>query len=186
MFKIKFILYLIIALKAFSACNSSEEKELVAELTTIPNHFKTIEIDSLTTFSYPKGMLQVDHLKLNGDYQFADLINVQYAVVQIDLKETNDELDLKLFSNIKLSELQLKMVDPVSSKLEQFSLNNIKGYSTEIDAKVYGWPSKLHYWISIVELDDKYVTTITWTTDNRIKEFKEDAEMIVKSFRMKD
>jgi len=167
-----------------SACNSSEKKEIVIELTPIPNHFKTIEIDSLVTFSCPKEMHQVENLKLLGDYQFADLINVQYAVIQLDLKESIDELDLKQFTSAKLGELQLKMVDPVSSKLETFSLKEIKGYSTEFDTDVFGWPRKLHYWISVVELDDKFVTTITWTTEDRIKDFKGDAEMIVKSFRL--
>lgn len=181
MFKFQYFLYFIFAGFIFSACNSNQEKETI-ELVEIPSHFKTIEIDSLVTFACPKEMPQAENLKLQGDYQFADLINVQYVVVQIASKE----LDLKSYSTAKLDELQLKMVDPTSSKLEPFSLNEIQGYSTEIDAKVYGWPSKLHYWISVVELDDNFVTTIAWTTEDRIKDFKEDAEIIIKSFRMKD
>ena len=80
----------------------------------------------------------------------------------------------------------LKMVDPISTKSEQFSINNIKGYSTEVDADVYGWPSKLHYWISTVELDDRFITIIAWTTADRVNYFEQDAEVIVGSFRMKD
>lgn len=150
----------------------------------IPDHFKTIFIDSTVTFACPKEMLQVENLKLSGDFQFSNLIDVQYAVVQIDLK--TEELNLKEFTEIKLDDLKRKMVDPTLSELETFSLDKIKGYSCDIDTDVYGWPDKLHYWISTIELEDKFVTTITWTTEDRIKDFKKDAEMITRSFRMKD
>lgn len=166
-----------------SACNSSVEKETEIELPKIPDHFKTISIDSTVTFSCPKEMLQVENLKLSGDFQFSSLIDVQYAVVQIDLK--TEELNLKEFTEIKLDDLKRKMVDPTLSELETFSLDKIRGYFTEIETDVYGWPDKLHYWISTIELEDKFVAIITWTTEDRIKDFKKDAEMITRSFRMK-
>ena len=185
MFKSPTILYFIFIWLLLSSCNSSVQ-EAKAELPSIPSNFKTIKIDSLTTFACPKDLLQVENLKLLGDYQFADLINVQYLVVQIDLKESIGQLDLESLFDTKLRELKLKMTDPSSNKLDQFSLNEIKGYSIEIEADVYGWPAKLHYWISMIELKDKLVTSITWTTEDRAKAFEKDAEMIVKSFRMKN
>lgn len=166
------------------ACNSSAEKNQEIELAQIPESYKIISIDSIVTFACPKEMLQVENLKLPGDFQFSNLIDVQYAVVQIDLK--SEELKLKEYTYAKLDDLKRKMVDPILSELEIFSLDEIKGYSTEIETDVYGWPDKLHYWISTVELEDKFVTAIVWTTLDRIKGFEKDAEMISKSFRLKD
>lgn len=182
MFKSPFLLFFSLTVLFFTACNSHNVKES-EEHIQIPNNFKTLEIDSLTIFACPKEMLQVENLRLAGDFQFADLINVRYAVVQIDPKESNNQTDLKSFFSAKLDDLTLKMVGPVSNEAEQFSINDIKGYSKEIDANVYGWPRKLHYWISVVELKDKFVTNIVWTTEDKVKDFEMDAEVIVKSFR---
>lgn len=167
-----------------SACNSSVEKETEIELPQIPDHYKTISIDSIVTFACPNEMLQVENLKLSGDYQFSNLIDVRYAVLQIDIKE--EVLNLKEFTEVKLDDLKRKMVDPTLSELETFTLDKIKGCSTEIESDVYGWPNKLYYWISIVELEDKFVTVIVWTTVERVKDFEKDAETITRSFRLKN
>lgn len=166
-----------------SACNSGVEKDKEIDLPKIPNNFRTISIDSNVTFACPKEMLQVENLKLSGDFQFSNLIDVQYAVVQVASK--SEESSLKEFTEIKLEDLKRKMVDPTLNELQTFYLDKIKGYSTEIKTDVYGWPDRLHYWISIIELEDKFVTTVVWTTIERTKEFEMDAEMIVRSFRMK-
>lgn len=168
----------ILLLVLLSACANPEiEKEI--KLPEIPTHFSSILLDDSITFSYPKELLPVENLKLHGDFQFADLINVQYTVLQFD----DTEKSLKAFANEKIIALQNRMVEPSSNELVAFQLKKINGYESQFDADLYGWPSRLHFWISIVELNSKYVTTIAWTTKDRIKEFEEAAEMIVKSFR---
>lgn len=180
-YRITFLFFIAFIL---TACNSSLDKETEIELPKIPDHFKTISIDSIVTFACPNEMLQVENLKLSGDYQFSNLIDVQYAVVQVDLK--TEELNLKEFTEIKLDDLKRKMIDPNLNELEAFSLDKIKGYFTEIETDVYGWPDKLHYWISTVELEDKFVTVIVWTIVERVKDFGKDAEIITRSFRLKN
>ena len=170
-------------LLVISSCSTAESEKPV-ELEKIPAHFTTIPVDNSTTFSYPSEMLETENLKYESKIQYSDLINVQYAVLQEDSKE--EELDLKSFSIDKLEKLQQKMVEPSSNKLTAFALKEISGYETEFEADGYGWPSKLVYWISVVELKHKFITTIAWTTIDRKERYEKKAMLIVKSFRMKD
>ena len=102
-------------------------------------------------------------------------------VVQEDDKSNT----LNLFAADKLEKIQRKMEELSSNKLTSFKLQDIKGVETKFESKVYGWPSKLFFWISVVELKNKFVTTITWTTIDRKDKFQKDAELIIKSFRRK-
>jgi len=169
----------LICLFAISSCSTTASEKLV-ELEKIPAHFKTIPVDNSTTFSYPAEMLATENLRYESKFQFSDLINVQYAVLQEDDK---GEMDLKSFSIDKLEELQQKMIEPSSIKLKAFTLKEINGYEIEFEADAYGWPSRLEYWISVVELKHKFITTIAWTTIDRKAKFQKDAGLMVKSFR---
>ena len=188
MFEIKLVAVLkyinftfsLILLLVISSCSTAEFEKPV-ELEKIPAHFTTIQVDNSTTFSYPAEMLATENLKYESKFQFSDLINVQYTVLQEDSKE--GEIDLKLFSTGKLEELQQKMVEPSSNKLTAFTLKEINGYEAEFEADVYGWPSRLVYWISIVELKGKFITTIAWTTADRKEKFEKEALLITRSFR---
>lgn len=182
---LKINLYLFIfSLTILFGCASDTDKELEVELPKIPHDFKIIPIGSNVTFACPKDMLQVENLKLTGDYQFSNLMDVQYAVLQID--SISKGVNLKEFSENKLLDLERKMVDPEIQGTKSFAIGEINGYATEIEADVYGWPSKLHYWITTVELKNKMVTVIAWTTLDRMKEFEKDAELITSSFRRID
>jgi hypothetical protein len=167
-------------ISAISSCSTTEHEKLV-ELDKIPDYFNTIQADNSTTFSYPSEMLTTENLKYESKFQFSDLINVQYVVLQEDNNE--EGMDLKSFSIDKLEELQQKMIEPSSNKLTAFELKKINGYETVFEADTYGWSSKLVYWISVVELKHKFITTIAWTTIDRIKKFQKDAALMVKSFR---
>ena len=161
-----------------SGCSTTESEKKV-ELEEIPVHFTSLEIDNSTTFFYPAELVLTDILRYESKFQFSDLINAQYVVVQEDDKEGS----LKSFAFEKLVKLQQKMVEPSTNNLNVFQLKEINGFETQFEADTYGWPSKLVYWVSIVELKHRFITTIAWTTIDRKEKFQKDAELIVKSFR---
>jgi hypothetical protein len=177
---LKYLLFIfsLILFLASSGCSSTESEKTI-ELQKIPSHFTTLQIDNSTTFSYPSELVLTDILRYDSKFQFSDLINVQYVVVQ----EDNKGESLKLFAHKKLEQLQQKMVEPSFDKLNEFQLEEINGFETQFQAKTYGWPIKLEYWISIVELKHKFITTIVWTSTDRKETFKNDAELIINSFR---
>ena len=172
---------IVIFLLGISSCSNLESEE-PKELEEIPEHFVSLNLDKATSFSYPKEMIATENLRFESKFQFSDLINVQYVVVQ----ENDKENELKYFAKEKLSDILRKMEGPNSNKLTAFQLSDINGFETNFETDMYGWPQKLVYWISIVELKNKFITTITWTTIDRRELFKEDAELIIKSFRVKD
>lgn len=176
--KLKYLIFSLTLLLINSGCSTTDSENTI-ELEKIPSHFVSLQIDNSTTFSYPSELLLTDILRYESKFQFSDLINVQYVVVQEDKKEGS----LKAFALEKLEQLQQKMVNPSSDKLNVLELKDINGFETQFQADTYGWPSTLAYWVSIVELKHKFITTIAWTTIDRKEKFEKEAKLIVKSFR---
>ena len=164
------------------------DKEQKEEELTIPDHFRTIQLDSNYILSIPKEFHEVNNLNFSSSFQFASLIEVQYIVIQEEEKGGGEFEDLTLneYADKKLDDLQRKMRDVVRSDAVAFKFNDVSGVKTNIEADVYGWPTRICYWIGIVELEEKFVSTIAWTLVDRKNDFEADAEVIVQSVRKVD
>lgn len=166
-------------------CSAGINPEQKVEELIIPDHFRTIQLDSNYIFSIPNGFHEVSNLNFSSSFQFSNLIEAQYIVVQEEDKDGSEfeNLTLNQYADKKLEDLQRKLRNISNAEEMAFNYGTVSGVKTRIEADVYGWPTRVCYWISIIELEDKFVSTIAWTVLDRKNDFEKDAEVIVQSLR---
>ena len=167
-------------------CSAGINPEQKVEELIIPDHFRTIQLDSNYIVSIPNDFHEVSNLNFSSSLQFSNLIEAQYIVIQEEEKIGSEfeSLTLNQYADKKLEDLQRKMRNISNSEEIAFKFSTLSGVKTHIEADVYGWPTRICYWVSIVELEDKFVSTIAWTLLDRKNDFEKDAEVIVQSVRM--
>ena len=169
----------------FLRCSEGIEREQKAEELIVPDHFITIQLDSSYVISIPNEFHEVSNLNFSSSFQFSNLIEAQYIVIQEEEKSGSEFEDLTLnqYADKKLEDLQRKMRNISNAEEMAFNYGTVSGVKTRIEADVYGWPTRICYWISVVELEEKFVSTIAWTLVDRKSDFEADAEVIVQSVR---
>lgn len=183
--KIAFIFMISLGAMILLRCSAGINQEQKAEELIIPDHFRTIQLDSNYVVSIPNEFHEVRNLNFSSSFQFSNLIEAQYIVIQEEEKSGSEfeNHTLNQYADKKLENLQRKMRNQSISEEMTFNHGTISGVKTYIEADVYGWPTPVCYWISIVELEEKFVSTIAWTLIDRKNDFEKDAEMIVQSVR---
>lgn len=166
-------------------CSAGINQEQKAEELIIPDCFGTIQLDSGYIFSIPNEFHEVSNLNFLSSFQFSNLVEAQYIVIQEEEKSGSEfeNHTLNQYADKKLEDLQRKMRNQSISEEIAFNYGTVSGVKTHIEADVYGWPTRICYWVSIVELEEKFVSTIAWTLLDRKSDFADDAEVIVQSVR---
>jgi len=183
--KIAFVFIISLGTMLFLRCSEGIEREQKAEELIVPDHFITIQLDSSYVISIPNEFHEVSNLNFSSSFQFSNLIEAQYIVIQEEEKSGSEFEDLTLnqYADKKLEDLQRKMRNISNAEEMAFNYGTVSGVKTRIEADVYGWPTRICYWISVVELEEKFVSTIAWTLVDRKSDFEADAEVIVQSVR---
>ena len=183
--KIAFIFMISLGAMLLLRCSAGIDQEQKVEELIIPDYFRSIQLDSSYIFSIPNEFHEVSNLNFSSSFQFSKLIEAQYIVIQEEEKSGSEfeNLTLNQYADKKLEDLQRKMRNQSISKEMEFRYGTVSGVKTHIEADVYGWPTRICYWISCIELEEKFVSTIVWTFLDRKSDFAEDAELIVQSVR---
>lgn len=185
-----------------SACGGNSVKsDLAKSLEKLEQklkevHYMTADVDSVDfTMEVPDYMTPTNQLDVTRPFQYMNAIKEQYIVassedrllVEPSLKALKFEgktfLDQYVAYNKSVIEEGVKITSMQDTK--SLTIDGMNAKVLQFDGNVEGINEPINYYTAFVEGKDKVYFIMTWTLESKKEEFKDVADKMIKSFKIK-